>query len=78
MVQGEDRLARKETARDGFCSDCILQPELMIGPDALEDPRMRSHEYVAGPPHIRFYAGVPLVIQDGFAIGTLCVAGAYA
>ncbi len=66
-------LPAKETARDGFCSHCILQPELMIVPDALEDPRMRSHENVAGPPHIRFYAGVPLVTQDGFAIGTLCV-----
>lgn len=62
-----------ERARDGFCSLCILQSDLMVVEDAHEDPRLRSHAYAIGAPHIRFYAGVPLITPDGFAIGTLCV-----
>ena len=29
---------------------------------------------VMGEPHLRFYAGVPLSSDDGFNIGTLCIA----
>ena len=66
-------LAATETPRDGFCSHCILQPELMTVPDALDDPRLCAHPYVVGAPFIRFYAGVPLISAEGFALGTLCV-----
>lgn len=57
----------------GFCSHTILQPELLIVPDACQDSRFANNLLVTREPHIRFYAGVPLITPAGQAIGTLCV-----
>lgn len=64
-----------ETSRNlSFCNHVLGQRDLYVVPDTTANDLFRTHPMVVGAPHIRFYAGAPLVTPDGHALGTLCVA----
>ena len=55
------------------CANALNSTETLIIPDLTLDPRTRDNTLVTEEPHIRFYAGAPLITPDGIVIGTLCV-----
>lgn len=67
-------LTARETARDvSFCGHAIAGHELFVVENALEDARFRHNPFVTGAPNLRFYAGMPLTVDSGLSVGTLCV-----
>jgi diguanylate cyclase (GGDEF)-like protein len=57
-----------------ICSHTIMGNDILIVNDTLEHETFRHIGMVVRPPHVRFYAGMPLINADGYALGTLCVA----
>jgi phosphoribosyl 1,2-cyclic phosphodiesterase/DNA-binding response OmpR family regulator len=67
-------LTAQETSRDtSFCAHVVYSREPMIVADALQDSRFADNPLVINDPRIRFYAGYPLILDDGSCIGTLCI-----
>ena len=71
---GKTGLVNDEDPRDiSFCARVVEQGAPLVVPDAREDPVYRGYANVTGRPNIRLYAGAPLIDQDGYRLGTVCV-----
>src|SRR6516162_7455046 len=55
------------------CSTVICGTEVLVVPDMTKDPRFDHSPIVIGHPYCRFYCGMPLITDEGYALGTLCV-----
>lgn len=65
---------RQTPIEQSFCAYAIRNPsETYVVPDARLDQRFADNPLVRGEPNIVFYAGSPLIDENGFALGSLCV-----
>ena len=64
-----------ETSRESsFCAHAILTPnEILEIPDATKDVRFIDNPLTKIDEPVIFYAGVPLLLKNGTAMGSLCV-----
>ena len=56
-----------------FCDATLREQRMLVIPDLETDGEFSAHENVAGAPHVRFYAGRPLIVEADLAVGTLCL-----
>ncbi|RDC59013.1 uncharacterized protein HME9302_00190 [Alteripontixanthobacter maritimus] len=64
----------RETPRPtSFCAHTMLRATPMEIEDASQHPDFKENALVTGMPYIRFYAGAPLISQEGAPLGALCV-----
>nr|WP_262896009.1 GAF domain-containing DNA-binding protein [Hymenobacter rubidus] len=66
-------ISTRQTPREyAFCQDAMRASDVYEVPDATADNRYAENPLVTGDPHIRFYAGAPLLTPEGLPLGTLC------
>ena len=55
------------------CAHTLCQSDLLVVPNLDEDPRFKDFPLIATEPFLKFYAGMPLINPEGYALGTLCL-----
>ena len=56
-----------------FCQLAMQSDAVLVVSDAAADPRVCDTPLVVGAPYLRFYAGAPLMTEQGFRLGTFCL-----
>ena len=75
MAEGKIRAAPKPflPAQGHGMLDRNLPKRSFDCPDLTKDERFAHHAAVKGDPNFRFYSGMPLINDEGYALGTVCV-----
>ena len=74
-IKAAQRFTLQQTSlEDALCRHTLASGTILVCQDTHHDARFREHPLTLDAPFIRFYAGAPLKLRDGMAIGTLCVA----
>jgi signal transduction histidine kinase/FixJ family two-component response regulator len=64
----------RETLRSiSFCTHAIEGDDVFELKDMLQEPVFATNPLVTEEPHLRFYAGMPLITPNGYRLGTICV-----
>ncbi|HEX7871470.1 MAG TPA: PAS domain-containing protein [Sphingobium sp.] len=58
---------------NSFCALAMESRDITVVPDATQDARFAAYDIVTGEPHVRFYAGAPLITAEGVPLGALCI-----
>ena len=68
-------LQARETSKDySFCAHAINTPDQpFVIEDARIDERFFDNPLTTGDPHVIFYAGIPMVSENGLPLGSMCV-----
>ncbi|MCX7984150.1 MAG: PAS domain S-box protein [Bacteroidetes bacterium] len=82
FIEGEKLVLKAKSGLDieeiplseSLCSVTLEEKKIVVVEDTLNDARFRTFPMVNKTPHIRFYAGVPLIGANGTILGTLCIA----
>lgn len=59
--------------KDSFCDATLRRGGSLVIEDASQDSEFSTNPFVAGDPHLRFYAGNALHAPCGEQVGTLCI-----
>ena len=65
--------AGESPRQTAFCNYTIMSDDVFVVEDMLSDQRFRDNPFVTGAPHIRFYAGAPLIYLSNIRLGALCL-----
>jgi len=56
-----------------ICNHTIRQSKVLVVNDALKDERFLCSPLITGEPHVRFYAAAPILTEEGYALGVVCI-----
>lgn len=74
IIKAKAGIDVESTPRDvAFCNYTILTDQNFVVLDATKDARFSNNPLVVGNPHIRFYAGAPLIYVDNIRLGAFCL-----
>ena len=74
-ASADDGFSRQIRSEKSFAAWVAHGQDIQWVCDVREDPRFIDHPYVVADPHVRFFAGAPITLQDGSVLGAVVVAG---